>query len=116
MQAEWEVALEELTNKFEKDLQTKKKKISPEEQKVMTVKLMKEKEDLEKFMTLKRDKKKESVTRKLLDVQRNITADLIDKQSSQMMEFISAKRMEYATKRDNFEHPDQHVVKNTLKS
>ncbi|OQV22778.1 putative Kyphoscoliosis peptidase [Hypsibius exemplaris] len=99
IKAEWEVALEELTSKFEKELNHKKKKVSPEEQKVLTVRHLKEKEDLEKFMTLKRDKKKESVTRKLLDVQRNTTADLIDKQSSQMMEFISAKRMEYVSKK-----------------
>lgn len=72
---------------------------------------MKEKEDLEKFMTLKRDKKKESVTRKLLEVERNTTADLIDKQSEEMMGFISAKRVEYVVsqKKDNLQPHDGGV-------
>lgn len=67
-QDEWEKELERLTNRFERELQTKKKR--PDEQKVLTLRHQQEREDLEKHMTLRRDKKKESLTRKLLEHER----------------------------------------------
>eukprot|EP00102_Acyrthosiphon_pisum_P023325 XP_016660535.1 PREDICTED: uncharacterized protein LOC100159930 [Acyrthosiphon pisum] len=62
---EWEKELERLTIRFEKELQTKRKR--PDEQKVLTIKLQQERDNLEKNMTLRRDKKKESLTKKLLE-------------------------------------------------
>ena len=67
-QDEWEKELERLTSRFERELQTKKKR--PEEQKVLTLRHQQEREDLEKNMTIRRDKKKESITRKLLEHER----------------------------------------------
>ena len=67
-QDEWEKELEILTSRFERELQTKKKR--PDEQKVLTLRHQQEREDLEKNMTLRRDKKKESMTRKLLEHER----------------------------------------------
>ncbi|XP_029345684.1 hillarin [Acyrthosiphon pisum] len=65
---EWEKELERLTIRFEKELQTKRKR--PDEQKVLTIKLQQERDNLEKNMTLRRDKKKESLTKKLLEHER----------------------------------------------
>lgn len=67
-QDEWEKELERLTSRFERELQTKKKR--PEDQKVLTLRHQQEREDLEKNMTIRRDKKKESITRKLLEHER----------------------------------------------
>ncbi|KAJ9590277.1 hypothetical protein L9F63_027883, partial [Diploptera punctata] len=67
---EWEKELERLTSRFERELQTKKKR--PDEQKVLTLRHQQEREDLEKNMTIRRDKKKESITRKLLEHERFI--------------------------------------------
>ncbi|KAK6617211.1 hypothetical protein RUM44_005542 [Polyplax serrata] len=90
---EWEKELERLTNRFERELQTKKKR--PDEQKVLTLRHQQEREDLEKHMTLRRDKKKESLTRKLLEHERAATAALVEKQSKEMLELINEKRSEY---------------------
>ncbi|KAL1448994.1 hypothetical protein WDU94_000240 [Cyamophila willieti] len=60
--------LERLTSRFERELQTKRKR--PEDQKVLTLKLQQEREDLEKNMTLRRDKKKDALTRQLLEHER----------------------------------------------
>lgn len=68
LQNEWEKELERLTIRFEKELQTKRKR--PDEQKVLTIKLQQERDNLEKNMTLRRDKKKESLTKKLLEHER----------------------------------------------
>ena len=69
IQEEWEVELEKLTAKFEKELSRKKNK---EDLKVLTVKQNKEKEEFEKNMTIKREKKKEHVTKKLLEQERYV--------------------------------------------
>ncbi len=67
IQEEWEVELEKLTSKFEKELSKKKNK---EEYRNLTIKQEKEKKEFEKNMTLKREKKKEHVARKLLEQER----------------------------------------------
>ncbi|KAI5721692.1 hypothetical protein M8J77_024257 [Diaphorina citri] len=90
---EWEKELERLTIRFERELQTKRKR--GEDQKVLTLKLQQEREDLEKNMTLRRDKKKESLTRQLLEHERAATAALVEKQSSEMLDLINEKRSEY---------------------
>lgn len=70
LQEEWEKELERLTTRFERELQTKRKR--PDEHKVLTLRLQQEREDLEKNMTIRRDKKKESLTRKLLEHERYV--------------------------------------------
>lgn len=57
--------------------------------------LNKEKAHLEKNMTIKLDKKKETLTRKLLEQERQATADLVDKQSKEMISLITEKLFEY---------------------
>lgn len=61
----------------------------------MTLKHIRDKEDLEKNMTVKLSKKKETVTRKLLEAERQATADLVEKQSREMLNLISEKLSEY---------------------
>lgn len=68
VQDEWEQELERLTTRFERELQTKRKR--PDEQQVLTLRLQQERADLEKNMTLRRDRKKESITRKMLEHER----------------------------------------------
>ena len=68
IQEEWEVELEKLTAKFERELS--KKKGSREDYKILTVKHHKEKEEFEKNMTIKREKKKEHIAKKLLEQER----------------------------------------------
>lgn len=67
-QDEWERELERLTDRFEREMQMKKKR--PDEHKVLTLRLQQERDDLEKHMTLRRDKKKENLTRKMLEHER----------------------------------------------
>ena len=90
IQEEWEVELEKLTAKFEKELSRKSK--SKTDFKVLTLKHTKEKEDFEKNMTIKREKKKEHVTKKLLEQERAATAALVEKHSKEMMNLIQEKR------------------------
>lgn len=59
--------MERLTNRFEREMQLKRKR---DEQNVLTLRHQQEREDLEKNMTLRRDKKKESLTRKMLEHER----------------------------------------------
>ena len=68
IQEEWEVELEKLTAKFERELS--KKKGSREDYKILTVRHHKEKEEFEKNMTIKREKKKEHIAKKLLEQER----------------------------------------------
>lgn len=77
-------------------MNTKKKRISNDEEKALTLRHQKEKEDLEKNMTVKLDRKKESLTRKLLEQERQATAELVDKQSREMMNLISEKFTEFS--------------------
>ena len=93
IQEEWEVELQKMTSKFERDLALKNK--NKDEQKVLTLKYAKEKEAFEKNMTLKREKKKESVTRKLLEQERAATAALVEKHSKEMMNLIAEKKANY---------------------
>lgn len=90
---EWERELQRLTHKFEKELATSKR--NREEHSLLTLRHEQQKEDLEKNMTLRRSKKKESITRKMLEHERYETAALVDRQSSEMLELISARRSEY---------------------
>lgn len=46
-------------------------------------------------MTIKLDRKKESLTRKLLEQERQATAELVDKQSREMMNLINEKFTEF---------------------
>ena len=90
IQEEWEIELTKLTAKFEKSLQTKTKNI--EDQKVLTIKYTKEKDKFERDMTLKREKKKESVTKKLIEHERAAAAELVEKQSEEMMNLIAERK------------------------
>ncbi len=92
LQEEWEVELEKLTTKFEKELSKKKSK---EEYRNLTIKQEKEKKEFEKHMTIKREKKKESVTRKLLEQERAATAAMVEKHSKEMMNLIQERRAEH---------------------
>lgn len=97
IQEEWEKELEKLTSRFQQEIVTKRnrKNISREDEKAMTLRLQREKEDLEKNMTIKLDRKKESLTRKLLEQERQATAELVDKQSNEMMNLINEKLHEF---------------------
>ena len=90
IQEEWEIELTKLTAKFERDLQTKTK--NKEDQKVLTIKYTKEKDKFERDMTLKREKKKESVTKKLIEHERAAAAELVEKQSEEMMNLIAERK------------------------
>lgn len=68
-QDEWERELERLTNRFQQEMQVKKRR--PESEiGALTLRHQQERADLEKNMTLRRDKKKESLTRKMLEHER----------------------------------------------
>ena len=92
LQEEWEIELEKLTSKFERDLGSKK---NSEDVKVLTIKHNKAKEEAKKNLTLKREKKKETVSRKLLEQERAATAALVEKHSKEMMTLIQEKRAQY---------------------
>ena len=68
IQEEWEVELEKMTSKFERELS--KKATSKEDYRNLTLKHSQEKREFEKNMTIKREKKKEHVKRKLLEQER----------------------------------------------
>lgn len=98
---EWEKELEVLTSCFMKELTTKRKRISTDEEKALTLRHQKEKEDLEKNMTLKLDRKKQSLAKKLLEIERQATAELVEKQSTEMMRLISEKMTEFNGNKSN---------------
>lgn len=93
VQEEWEVELEKLTQKFEKEMG--KKRGNSEDLKLLTIKHNKEKDDVKKNLTIKREKKKESVQRKLLEQERAATAALVEKHSQEMMHLIQEKRAQF---------------------
>lgn len=116
IQEEWEIELEKLTSRFQHELTTKKarKNLSTDEERALTVRLQKEKADLEKNMTIKLDRKKGSITKKLLEQERQAsrnsqlpavhlltlfvsqaTAELVDKQSREMILLINQKLEEH---------------------
>ncbi|XP_063366962.1 hillarin [Cydia amplana] len=95
IQDEWERELERLTNRFQQEMQVKKRRPDSEIG-ALTLRHQQERADLEKNMTLRRDKKKESLTRKMLEHERAATAALVEKQSHEMMELIQERRSEYA--------------------
>ena len=102
LQEEWEVELEKLTSKFEREL-TKRK--NSEDVKVLTIKHNKEKEEAKKNLTIKREKKKDTVSRKLLEQERAETAALVEKHSKEMMTLIQEKRAQYIDQNEEFEGP-----------
>ena len=97
LQEEWEVELEKLTAKFERELGKRK---TSEDVKVLTIKHNKEKEEAKKNLTIKREKKTESIQRKLLEQERAATAALVEKHSKEMMTLIQEKRAQYITEHD----------------
>lgn len=99
VQEEWEVELEKLTQKFEKEMG--KKRGNSEDLKLLTIKHNKEKDDVKKNLTIKREKKKESVQRKLLEQERAATAALVEKHSQEMMHLIQEKRAEFINTETN---------------
>ncbi|KAJ6225491.1 hypothetical protein RDWZM_004036 [Blomia tropicalis] len=105
---EWEKELERLTSRFHHEFvgQQTKKKFSTDEERALTLRLQKDKEDLEKNMTIKLDRKKESLTKKLLEQERQMTHDLVEKQSREMMNLITEKLQEFSISNNN--NPDQN--------
>jgi len=93
VQEEWEVELEKMTAKFEREMG--KKKGNHEDVKLLTIKHNKEKDDIKKNLTIKREKKKDSVQRKLLEQERAATAALVEKHSQEMMHLIQEKRAQF---------------------
>ncbi|XP_046920221.2 peptidase hillarin [Dermatophagoides farinae] len=98
---EWEKELEKLTSKFICEMNSRKKRISTDEEKALTIRHQKEKDDLEKNMTIKFDKKKESLAKKLLEQERHATAELVEKQSKEMMNLITAKLQEFSVNKSS---------------
>ena len=101
LQEEWEVELEKLTAKFERELGKRK---TSEDVKVLTIKHNKEKEEAKKNLTIKREKKTESIQRKLLEQERAATAALVEKHSKEMMTLIQEKRAQYITEHDDVDN------------
>ena len=99
VQEEWEVELEKLTQKFEKEMG--KKRGNTEDLKLLTIKHNKEKDEVKKNLTIKREKKKESVQRKLLEQERAATAALVEKHSQEMMHLIQEKRAQFVEAEPN---------------
>lgn len=93
IQNEWEKELKKLAYTFETELGTVK--YNKDDRNILTIKHEKLKEDLERNIQLRTNRKKESLTRKILENERSETAALIDRQSHEMLELISAKRSEY---------------------
>ncbi|OTF83220.1 Hillarin-like protein [Euroglyphus maynei] len=108
---EWEKELEKLTSKFIGEMNSRKKRISTDEEKAMTVKLEKEKENLEKNMTIKFDRRKESLAKKLLEQERQATAELVEKQSKEMMSLITAKLQEFSVNRFSSNEKNKHRIR-----
>lgn len=104
IQEEWEKELEKLTSRFMHDIGTRKKKISNDEERALTLRHQKDKDDLKKNMTIKLDRKKESLTKKLLEQERHATAELVEKQSKEMMNLITEKMQEFTIKGTKSDH------------
>lgn len=102
---EWETELEKLTSRFQHEMTLKRqRKMNNDEERAMTLRLQKDKDDLEKNMTLKLGRKKESLTKKLLEIERQATAELVDKQSKEMMNLITEKMQEFTIRRKRKDH------------
>ncbi len=99
VQEEWEVELEKLTAKFEREMG--KKRGNSEDVKLLTIKHNKEKDEVKKNLTIKREKKKELAQRKLLEQERAATAALVEKHSQEMMLLIHEKRAQFENTDEN---------------
>lgn len=82
---------EQIREEWEEELQ----KLTSRLQSSNTQHLTKERAHLEKNMTIKLDRRKETLTRKLLEQERQATAELVDKQSQEMIRLIGEKLIEY---------------------
>ena len=102
LQEEWEIELEKLTSKFERELSKRK---SSEDVKVLTVKHNKEKEEAKKNLTIKREKKKDNISRKLLEQERAEAAALVEKHSKEMMALIQEKKAQYIDQHEELDGP-----------
>ncbi|XP_076307028.1 hillarin-like [Tachypleus tridentatus] len=107
IQEEWEKELERLTSRYQHDMKNRRKKISTEDEKVLTVRHQQERNNLEKNMTIKLDKKKESLTKKLLEQERAATAELVEKHSQEMLELINEKRHELERLKSVYDENDK---------
>lgn len=65
-------------------------------------------------MTLRKTKKKENLSRKILETERSETTALVYKQSSEMLELISARRSEYMQSKSIFVDEDYHETPDYL--
>ncbi|XP_067679021.1 hillarin-like [Haliotis asinina] len=91
---EWEVRLKELTAKFDKQMEGKRKKMKDNERKLMTIQFENEKNVLQKTMSMKREKKKKTMTLRLREKEQSTTSDLVKRQSVQMLSLLAAKQEE----------------------
>lgn len=90
--AEWQLELRRLTENFDEEM--KRRNVPPEEQKKMTIRHQHERKNLEEYMTLKRDKVKRDVLKKMLEHERHLTTEMVDKHAEEMLELINKKKIE----------------------
>ncbi|ESP03308.1 hypothetical protein LOTGIDRAFT_137570, partial [Lottia gigantea] len=91
---EWEQRLKDLTERFERDTDKKRKKLKDSEKKMMTIQFENEKKSLENTMTLKKDKKQKTMTLRLREKGQRATSEMVKKQSTQMLQMLAAKQEE----------------------
>ncbi|GFS11974.1 kyphoscoliosis peptidase [Elysia marginata] len=91
---EWESKLRELTDRYEKDMDKKKKKMKDSDKKLMTIQFENEKKDLEATMRSKKEYKKKTMTLRLRQKEQQQTADLVRKQSHLMLEMLAKEQQE----------------------
>ncbi|XP_014668665.1 PREDICTED: kyphoscoliosis peptidase-like [Priapulus caudatus] len=89
---EWQLELQRLTQNYDEEM--RRRNVPPEEQKQMTIRHQHERKNLEEFMTLKRDKAKRDVLRKMLEHERDLTTDMVDKHAEEMLDLINNKKLE----------------------
>ncbi|XP_060072641.1 hillarin-like [Ylistrum balloti] len=91
---EWQVKLKDLTEKFEREMDKKKKKIKDSEKKQMTMHFENQRKDLEVTINEKRNRKRESMTMRIREKEQKVTSTMVARQSKQMLQLLAAKKEE----------------------
>ncbi|KAK0065116.1 hillarin [Biomphalaria pfeifferi] len=91
---EWESKLQELTDRYEKDLNKKKKKLKDADTKMITIQFENEKKSLAETLKMKKENKRNTMTLRLRQKEQQQTAELVKKQSQIMLEMLAKEQRE----------------------
>lgn len=122
MKQEWEVKLKELTEKFDREMGKKNKKLRDAEKKQMTVNFEQQKQALGSLIEKKTAQKKEYMTLRIREKEQRKMATLVAKQSQQMLQLLADKQeeikqeMAHELPRTNGDYSEPDAIEDVLEA